>query len=578
MQLIKVYSNKPTFRTVEFNPTGASFIIAKQKNPNSKDKGKTYNGVGKSLLVRIIHFCLGGSVDSYKSFCKKLDGWEFYIDIIIDDEQLTISRSTEEPKKIYIGADDYSVDKFNKIMKRKCFNIPDEVGYLSFRTLLPFFIRPNKGAYTDCKKPAKSGKEYQVLLNNAFLLGLDIFLAQKKQKLRVEQDKIRKLEKNFRDDPLLQDFFTGNKDVKLNIADLEYNIEKLESDLKKFEVAEDYHDIQKEADSIESRLFELNNEIALLENNIKSIEKNFTLKTHMKSSDIESVYAEAKVNFPNTVKKSLKDIDEYYSKLITNRTLRLLEQKNGLIEKIKVKTEESNLLKKNLDKHIKYLGEHQALDLFMSLSDKLSGFKNEKENLDNYQNLQSDYKSKERQTEKDMIELSDKTDKYLEEIETITTSLSDTFRDFVKIFYPKSIAGLTVSTNEGENQLLYNLEAKIESDASDGINNVKIFCYDITILLKGHNHNINFVFHDSRLYDGTDERQKADIFRILKEYIIGSNRQYISTINQNQLEEIKRQLTTEDYDDIIVKNTKLVLTDDDDSEKLLGIKIDIREN
>lgn len=578
MQLIKVYSNKPTFRTVEFNPTGASFIIAKQKDSKSKDKGKTYNGVGKSLLVRIIHFCLGGSVDSYKSFCKKLEGWEFNIDIILDNEPLTISRSANEPKKIFIGDAEHNITKFNNIMGEKCFNIPDEVGYLSYRTLLPFFIRPNKASYTDCKKPGRTGKEYQVLLNNTFLLGLDVFLAQKKQKLRVEQEKIRKLEKNFKDDPLLQDFFTGNKNVKLNIADLEYNIEGLEKDLKKFQVADDYHDIQKEADSVESRLFELNNEIALLQKNIKSIEKNFSLKTHMKSTDIESVYSEAKVNFPDTVKKTLKDIEDFYSKLISNRTLRLLEQKNSLTERINIKTDESEKLKHSLDKHMKYLGEHQALDLFITLSNKLSGYINEKENLDKYQKLQSDYKSKERKTEKDMIELSDQTDIYLDEIETITTTLSDTFRDLVKIFYPKSIAGLTVNTNEGENQLLYNLDAKIESDASDGINNVKIFCYDMTILLKGYNHNIDFIFHDSRLYDGTDERQKADMFTIIKDYIIGSDKQYISTINQNQLEEIKRQLPPEDYENIIVKNTKLVLTDDNDTEKLLGIKVDIREN
>ena len=61
MLLKKVYSNQASFRTVEFNTTGLSFVVAKQKNPGSSEQGKTYNGVGKSLLVRIIHFCLGAS-------------------------------------------------------------------------------------------------------------------------------------------------------------------------------------------------------------------------------------------------------------------------------------------------------------------------------------------------------------------------------------------------------------------------------------------------------------------------------------------------------------------------------------
>jgi uncharacterized protein YydD (DUF2326 family) len=56
MQLISVRANKASFHPVVFNKTGLSFIVAKQKNPESSEDGKTYNGVGKSLLVRIINF------------------------------------------------------------------------------------------------------------------------------------------------------------------------------------------------------------------------------------------------------------------------------------------------------------------------------------------------------------------------------------------------------------------------------------------------------------------------------------------------------------------------------------------
>ncbi len=121
----------------------------------------------------------------------------------------------------------------------------------------------------------------------------------------------------------------------------------------------------------------------------------------------------------------------------------------------------------------------------------------------------------------------------------------------------------------------FDIDAKIESDTSDGINNVKIFCYDLTLLFKGHNHNINFIFHDSRLFDGIDERQKTDIFRTVYEEFFNTNKQYIATVNQNQLDEIKRLLTDEKFKKIIIDNTILTLTDESDSQKLLGIKVDI---
>ncbi len=137
------------------------------------------------------------------------------------------------------------------------------------------------------------------------------------------------------------------------------------------------------------------------------------------------------------------------------------------------------------------------------------------------------------------------------------------------------MAGLKITANDGDNQLLFDIDAKIESDTSDGINNVKIFCYDLTILFKGCNHNIDFIFHDSRLFDGIDERQKADMFKIAYEEFSKSGKQYIATVNQNQIDEIRRLMTQEDFKNIIVDNTILTLTDESDAGKLLGIRVDI---
>ncbi len=575
MQLLKVYSNKSSFRTVEFRLDRPNFIAAKQKNPGSNDDGKTYNGVGKTLLVRIIHFCLGASTGDYKVFCEKLHGWEFSLDFKIGNINYTAKRKTNEPQKILLNDEEFSLKKFNEKMGRSCFSIPDKIDFLSFRSLLPFFIRPKKGSYVDCKKPGKTGGEYQTMLYNSFLIGLDISLAEKKYSIRKEQERIRQLEKNFKEDSLLRDFFLGNRDVSLTLADIDEKIHKLEKDLRKFQVAEDYHEIQKEADRVERELFEINNEISIIKSNIDSIENGLKITPAMSNSSLEAVYSEVNVLFPDTVKKTLSEINEFYSKLVSNRIRRLSEQKNQLQISLVEKNEKSNLLKRKLDDLLKYLGEHQALDLFITLSQKVSSLKSEKENLEKYQVLQSEYKSKDRQTGKEMIELSEITDKYLLEIESTAKPVKDYFRSLVKLFYPQSAAGLTIKTNEGENQLIFNIDPKIESDASDGISNVKLFCYDLSILNEGKNHNIEFIFHDSRLYDGVDERQKTTMFKIINDTFSGKGKQYISTINQNQLNEIKANISEREYKEIIEANTILSLTDDSDSEKLLGIKVDI---
>ena len=144
MQLLKVYSNKASFRTVEFNTTGLSFVVAKQKNPDLSEQGKTYNGVGKSLLVRIINFCLGASAEDYKVFCEKLPEWEFFVDFEIDNKKYTAKRATNNPKKIVLNNEVISVKKFNEKMKSLCFDIPEDISFLTFRSLIPFFIRHKK--------------------------------------------------------------------------------------------------------------------------------------------------------------------------------------------------------------------------------------------------------------------------------------------------------------------------------------------------------------------------------------------------------------------------------------------------
>ncbi|MGB4351725.1 MAG: DUF2326 domain-containing protein [Tissierellaceae bacterium] len=374
---------------------------------------------------------------------------------------------------------------------------------------------------------------------------------------------------------MLRDFFTGDKDVTLTLIDLEEQIKRLDENLRNFKVAEDYHDVQIEADKVERELFDLNNKIIMLQNNIKNIDKGLNINPDINKDDIKNIYDEANVHFPEDVIKRLDELENFYEKLISNRKKRLLEQRSRLDAEIQSKLEKSKRLQAELDRLMQYLGEHQALDVFVSLSNKSAALKSERESLKKYQDLQSEYKEKERSADKNLINLAETAEEYLKEIEPEISKLRNYFRILAKKFYPDSVAGLTISNNEGDNQLQFDIDAKIESDTSDGINNVKIFCYDLTLLFKGHNHNIDFIFHDSRLFDGIDERQKADIFRTVYEEFSNTNKQYIATVNQNQLDEIKRLLTEEEFQRIITENTILTLTDESDSQKLLGIKVDI---
>ena len=54
MKLISLTANKSTFHPIYFND-GINIIVGKQVAPHNENDGNTYNGVGKSLTLHLIH-------------------------------------------------------------------------------------------------------------------------------------------------------------------------------------------------------------------------------------------------------------------------------------------------------------------------------------------------------------------------------------------------------------------------------------------------------------------------------------------------------------------------------------------
>lgn len=575
MQLISLKANESTFRTVNFNKSGLSFIVAQQKNPGESERGKTYNGVGKSLLVAIIHFCLGANKEQYKSFTEKLPGWIFTLDFQIGEDKYSAARATSNIDKIILNDEMLSITKFNERLESLCFDIPSDTDFLTFRALLPFFIRPKKESYISFDSPAKTGFDYQKQIYNAFLLGLDVQLAQEKYKIRKEQERIKKLTDNIKKDNLLKEFFSGGKDVTLSLQDLNDKITRLKNDLIKFKVAEDYYETKSKADDIERILAKTQNEVTLIENQIRNINESLKISPDLSKKNIEKAYNEVQIVFSDKVSKTIDQLELFYKQLTENRIRKLTKHKQDLTRELESKKRDASKLKSELDVQLQYLGAHQALDIFVKVNNQLSSLKNERDSLQKYKKLLDEYHKKNIEEQESLLKSTKKTDDYLKDVEDIIDSIRDYFRNLAKKFYPDAASGITIYNNEGDNQIRYDIKAKIEADTADGINHVKIFCYDITLLFKGYGHLIHFLFHDSRIFSEIDERQKTELFRIVDELFSNSNYQYIATVNQNQLKEIQQYMTEDEFDRIIKKNTVLTLTDDSSEEKLLGIKVDL---
>ncbi|QZE15666.1 DUF2326 domain-containing protein [Halosquirtibacter laminarini] len=576
MQLISLTANMPSFKTVNFiNETGLNFIVATQVNNRSSnnDESPTSNGVGKSLIVALVHFCLGSS--SKTVFKSKLKEWTFTLTFKIEGSEYVSSRSTENQNVIVFNGRELKIKDFKDKLEALLFRIPENVSQLSFRSLIPFFARPRKASYNMFNNPNAVKNAYQIQVTNALLLGLNIFLIEEKFKLRKEQERIKKLVSDLKNDDLLKEFFNRKKDSSIELQQIKDDIDLLQTKLNKFEVAEDYYEVNAEADKLKNELDKINNKIVLFQNQIRKIDQTLKLSPDIDKQNIENIYKEASIIIKQDALKTLDELEKFYQNLTSSRNKRLQEQKTSFQREIEDLQNQSKERVNKLDSRLRYLDAKQALDVYTKMNQKLSDLRAQEANVRRYDELIESYNKNKIKIDKKFIESTENTIQYLIDSREKTNVLNDFFRELAKRFYPKSGAGISIINNSGENQIRFDIDAKIEADASDGINNIKIFCYDLTLLLKGESHNVNFLFHDSRLLSDTDPRQIAELFKVLADYIKISGKQYNLTLNQNQLEEVKQYLSEEEFKTIITDNICLELKDGNPKDKLLGIQIDM---
>ena len=576
MYLKKLSSNKEQFHTVEFKE-GLNFIVGRRKDPNIKELKETYNGVGKSLIIELIHFCLGSS--KIEVFEENLKGWTFTLEFDIDEEAYIVTRDCEKQDLVIVNSEIMKISKYTNLLAEKVFglNSVNKISNVSFRSLISRFIRRYKSSYNKYNTYISKEKDYAKLVNNAFLLGLDTTLIQSKMKQKKEIDELQKTKKIVEKDPILKEFFVGNEDLDIEITDLKDEIKNLEIKIDEFKIAENYRNIQEEAERIAYLRRELANKCVLIDNSIRKIDKSLEIKSEIELETILKMYNEANLVFNDKVTKNLEEVTQFHNKLLENRITRLNSQKLDFLKKKEKLEKQINLYNTELNKLIKFLGNHGALEEYTALNEKLSDLKVKLEKASEYKNLMETYEEKLANAK--IVNEQQKLDanRYIKENKQLLEQIMSTFREYSKAFYKDKPSGLEVKVNDGDNQLRFEINAKIIGDSSDGISEVCIFCFDMT-LLKLMNHKVNFLFHDSRLFANMDPRQRLSLLKIVEEETKKSNIQYIASLNEDlilSLEDIVNEEEYKHYKKLIEDNTILVLTDKSDEDKLLGMTKDI---
>lgn len=571
MKLLSLTANNPTFHPIIFKD-GINIIVGKQVAPHNENDGNTYNGVGKSLTLHLIHFCLGAN--KIDSFALKLSGWEFTLKFQIDGENYYVSRNTDEQNKIDFCGEKLSVTVVRQKLLKLCFGISDAPKNLTWNTLFSRFARRYRSCYATFDSFVPKESDYSKILNNCYLLGMDIDLIVSKKELRDRQTAAKNTEKAIKKDPLFRQYYLGKNDAALDVADLEYRIEELEKEISQFKISNDYHELEKEADEKSYQKKRLENQRTLISSYIKNIEEAFTETAQVTEEKLLKIYEAANIEIPTMIKKNLDDVLLFHSGLLQSRNTRLRKELSKQQSQLKSIDEQISTLGKRMDELLAYLNSHGALEEYVALTKHLSSLNNELNRIQEYQKILKAYKDTELDIKASLISEDKQTEEYLEEQESYLADLRNMYWNYAKKFYPKKRSGLVLKNNSGENMLRYTLEARIEDDSSDGVNEVRMFCFDL-LLLVCKKSNMRFIMHDSRLFANMDPRQRETLFRIVHDVCSENEYQYICSINEDAVLSFKPLMSSEDYSQIITDNIILELNDDAPESKLLGMQIDI---
>ena len=573
MRLIKLSANKSSFKTIVFNRTGLSIIAAEKQDIQEKGGNKTFNSVGKTLTLAIIDFCLGSSTN--KAFKNSLSDWEFTLDFELNNIVRNVTRRTNDQTFVILDSKKISIKTFTQMLGEEVFFLNNNITSLSFRTLIARFLRITKTDYAKFDKFEEKEKPYLQLLNNSYLMGLNTDLIVQKNKLKDQLDQTKNSKDAIEKDPIFQPF-SKDKKIQLRIIELDDEIKRLSGKLKIFQIADDYDAIRKESDELTYDIGALAYQSKIIIQTIENIKKSLDIQPDIKRNGVVKLYEEVQMNFADNIKKRLEDVELFHSKIVADRTKNLNAEKLKFEKELKKIEGEKISLGKKRDDLIVYLNKYGALDEYTAIHNRLSNLQIESHKLKESQNMLELLAKRKSETIIELNEQNIQGQNYLHDHHFSESRFATSFRELSKSFYKDKAGSVLVDNNEGTNTIRYDITAHIDSDAGDGVGNVKIFCFDLSMMLAKNNHNIRFIFHDSKLLDGIDPRQKAILLKTAYAKSLDNDFQYIISSNQNDLEDIKEEFdNSELYDKVIIKNKIITLKDSSDEDKLLGIHVDM---
>ena len=570
MYLKKLSANKESFRDLVLEPNAINIILGSKSTEDEK-KTNTVNGVGKTLSMKLIDFCLGCSRDAHKEISKLTD-WNFRLLISCQGKDYEIVRGVDDAS-VYLDNKSVKLSELKSFLEAEAYRYVENYKHISFRGLISRNLRIPKEGYLEWNKYKKGETDERSLLLNSFILGFDVLLVLEKIRLKEEINKINTSMNLLKNNSEIKDAMSGS-DIRIEITNLKKEISDLKNKLNNFQISEGYNDIKAGIEKSTSEKNYLINQIVKHENIIKSIDENLKLEVDIEANQVSELYKEANVIFPREMLKNLNELSLFHEKLLAGRKARLVKDKKVYVVKIKKLKEQLNQVDKIINNSMEFIKDKVSTSEYEQLQGRLTELNVMLARMQQYDLAINTMEIKKAEYTEEMARNNTLSIKYINEIDQV--KLNNKFSKYVDYIYgERKYSGIDIVNNSGDNKIRFDINVEIEDDDSGGIGNVKIFCMDM-LMWNIQNGDVQFLYHDGSLFAETDPRQCYRMLKIADEMCINHNKQYIVNMNYDIFDNIIEAARASD-DDMFAEKleecVKLKLYDTSPQDKLLGIQI-----